>query len=136
MGHKLVRVLFCLLVLMFISGSSESRNMTDVEGLWGGQHISMEVTDDGATIQYDCGHGKITEKIVPDRRGKFSVKGVHVRERGGPVRQGEDHEEAASYVGSIKGDTMTLTVKLTEARDTLGTFTLTRGKAGRLVRCL
>lgn len=44
------------------STASQSR---DLRGAWGGEHIAMEVTDPGATIEYDCAHGRITEKIAP-----------------------------------------------------------------------
>jgi hypothetical protein len=107
----------------------------DVRGLWGGQHISMEVSDAGAEIEYDCAHGRITEKIVPDRNGKFTAKGVHLREHPGPVRKGENSEQPASYQGSIDGDTMTLTVTLTQSKEMVGTFTLTHGKGGRVFKC-
>lgn len=96
----------------------------------------MEVTDAGATIEYDCAHGRIMEKISPDGEGKFEVKGVHVRERGGPTRQGEDNEQPAVYRGSIKDDTMTLAVELTQNSESVGTFSLTKGKTGRIRKCL
>lgn len=105
-------------------------------GLWGGQNISLGVTDGGAEINYPCAHGSITENIVPDREGKFVVRGVHVTERPGPVREGEDNGKPATYSGSIEGDTMTLTVTLSGTQETVGTFTLTRGKAGRVRKCL
>lgn len=105
-------------------------------GVWGGLHISLEVTASGAEINYDCAHGSITERIVPDREGKFVVKGVHVKERPGPVREGEDNSQPATYSGSIEGDTMTLTVTLSGDKETVGTFTLTRGKGGRVRKCL
>jgi hypothetical protein len=113
-----------------------SSHERDPRGTWGGQHIAMEVSDAGAKIEYDCAHGSITEKIAPDGNGKFIVKGVHVKERGGPIREGEENEQAASYQGSIDGDTMTLTVTLTQNKEALGTFTLTQGKSGRIVKCL
>jgi hypothetical protein len=106
------------------------------EGLWGGQHVSLEVTHSGAEINYDCAHGSITETIVPNGEGKFVVKGVHVRERPGPIREGEDNSQPAKYSGSIEGDTMTLTVTLPGIEEPVGTFTLTRGKAGRVTKCL
>lgn len=112
-----------------------SNQNRDMRGLWGGQHIRIEVGDAGAEIDYDCAHGRITEKIVPDRNGKFTVKGVHAREHPGPVREGEQNEQAASYRGSIDGDTMTLTVTLTQTNETVGTFTLTHGKGGRVFKC-
>jgi hypothetical protein len=106
-------------------------------GTWGGQHIALNVNDNGAEIDYDCAHGSIAERIVPDGEGKFVVKGRHVKERGGPVRHDEDHSgEAALYHGSIDGETMTLTVTLPGTRETVGTYTLTRGKIGRIRKCL
>jgi len=115
--------------------NSSSNQSSDIKGVWGGQHITMEVGEAGAEIEYDCAHGRITEKIVPDSKGKFRAKGVHVRERPGPVRLGQENEQAASYEASIDGDTMSLTVTLTQTDETIGTFTLTRGKSGRVFKC-
>ena len=115
--------------------NTSSNQTSELRGLWGGQHINLEIGDAGAEIDYDCAHGRITEKIVPDRNGKFTVKGVHVRERPGPVRLGQENEQAASYQASIDGDTMTLTVTLTQNNEEVGTFTLTKGKIGRVVKC-
>ena len=116
-----------------VSTVSQSR---DLRGQWGGEHIAMEVTDGGATIEYDCAHGRIMEKIAPGADGKFEAKGVHVRERGGPTRQDEDNEQPAIYRGSIKDETMILTGELTESKESVGTFTLTHGKQGRIRKCL
>lgn len=112
---------------------SQSR---DLRGQWGGEHIAMEVTDAGATIEYDCAHGRITEKIAPDADGKFEAKGAHKREHGGPTRDDEDDGQPAIYRGSIKDETMTLTVELAKNNETVGTFTLTHGKQGRIRKCL
>jgi hypothetical protein len=106
-------------------------------GVWGGQGISLEINDSGAEINYDCAHGSITGKIVPDREGKFVVKGLHVREHGGPVREEEDKTgQPVTYRGSIDGETMDLTVTLSETKESIGTFTLTRGKSGRIRKCM
>lgn len=115
------------------STSSQSR---DLRGTWGGEHIAMEVTDAGAAIEYDCAHGRITERIAPDAEGKFEAKGIHKRERGGPTRQGEDEGQPANYRGSVKDETMTLTVELVENNESVGTFTLTQGKTGRIRKCM
>lgn len=118
------------------SGMNANSNTSDVRGQWGGQGISMEVTDEGARIEYDCAHGRISEKIAPDGDGKFEAKGFLTRERGGPVRLGENNEQPAVYRGSIKEKTMTVTVELTANNETVGTFTLTHGSAGRLHKCM
>ena len=77
----------------------------DLRGQWGGQHISMEVVDAGAQIEFDCAHGRITEKIVLDREGKFEAKGIYARERPGPQRMDEDNDQPAVYQGSVKEKT-------------------------------
>lgn len=106
-------------------------------GVWGGQGIALEINDSGAEINYDCAHGTITGKVIPDREGKFAAKGFHVREHGGPVREEEKADgQPVTYQGSIEGETMTLTVILSETKETIGTYTLTRGKSGRIRKCL
>ena len=146
-----------LMVLMFWQGSScnstkanknsapndnhsmsnnSTRQSSDLKGTWGAQGISMEVTGNGAEIGYDCAHGSITEKIVLDGQGRFSARGRHVREHPGPTREGEDRSgQPATYRGSVNGDTMNLTVILSDSNETVGTFTLTQGKSGRIRRC-
>jgi hypothetical protein len=108
-----------------------------ITGTWGGDHVSMEVTETGAELQYDCAHGEITGKIAPDRDGKFSVKGTHSVEHPGPIRNGEQSRaQAVLYTGTINGETMALKVTVDGSSDVLGTFSLTHGKQVRLRRCL
>jgi hypothetical protein len=107
------------------------------KGTWGGNHISVEVTDEGARIEYDCAHGTITEPLKVDSQGRFSAKGTHVRERGGPVRAGsEDQGEPVVYSGTTDGKTATLKVVSSATEEVIGTFTLTLGKRTRLMKCL
>ena len=105
------------------------------EGTWGGPHISLEVTGEGATVEYDCAHGRITETIVVNSAGKFEAKGVYVREGPGPTRAGGEKEEPAIYSGTSDGKTLQLTVKLSGTSEPLGTFTLTHGMSGRIRKC-
>ena len=108
-----------------------------ISGQWGGPHIDLVTTDSGAAIKYDCAHGRITEAVLPDVFGAFVARGVHVREHGGPIREGEiPDQHPARYAGRIEGNTMTLTVTLTDSATTLGTFTLVRGAAGQVFKCL
>jgi hypothetical protein len=106
-------------------------------GQWGGQGVSMEVTEDGANLSFDCAHGSIAQAIAPDSNGKFAIKGLFAREHPGPIREGEDNGGApATYAGVIEGETLTLTITLTQGNESVGTFTLTNGKTGRLRRCM
>ncbi|HZT57829.1 MAG TPA: pilin [Pyrinomonadaceae bacterium] len=105
-------------------------------GTWGGQHISLEVTAEGAQVEYDCAHGTVDQKFVADAEGRFDLRGTHVREHGGPVRRDETPDShPARYTGRIKGDTMTLTVTETDTNESVGTFTLAFGQPPRVMKC-
>lgn len=105
-------------------------------GDWGGQHIGMVVNNSGATIEYDCARGTIDEALVA-ADGRFTAIGIHIREHGGPVREGEIADKhPARYDGRTDGKTMTLDVTLTDTGEKLGTFTLQRGASPNVFKCL
>ncbi len=103
-------------------------------GVWGGEHINIEVGEKSATIEYDCAHGMIQGPLTLDSNGRFNLRGTHTPERGGPVRADDPgRSEPATYTGSISGNKMTLTLKLAGGEDE--TFTLEKGKQGDLFKC-
>ena len=107
-----------------------------LEGIWGGVHIRMEVTGKGALMEYDCARGTISEPLIIDSEGRFQAKGTHVFEHGGPIRERENPVgHSADYTGNVKGKTMTLTVRLSDSSEVMGTFTLLEGNEGRLLKC-
>jgi len=60
-----------------------------------------------------------------------------VQEHGGPIRQDESPDRhPARYQGQTSGDSLQLTVTLTDLPQDIGTFTLTRGATARVVKCL
>lgn len=106
-----------------------------LDGTWGGMHAGLTLTAGGGTIGYDCAHGTLDGPVLRDREGRFEVAGSHVREHGGPARVGEVLDsEPARYYGRVTGDVMVLRVVV--GSDTLGPFTLQRGAAPQLLRCL
>ena len=103
-------------------------------GNWGGQHINIKVTAQSATIEYDCATGMIRGPLAVDRNGNFNLHGTHRPERGGPVRADETSREVpATYTGSIRGNTMTLNLKVADTE--VETFNLEKGKEGELFKC-
>jgi hypothetical protein len=104
-------------------------------GVWGGEHVRLEVTDAGAAIEYDCGRGTIDERLMTDAGGRFLARGHHVRERGGPVRADEPPPPSARYTGRVTGKTMTLTVAIEGEKTPIGPFTLTYGVDTALMKC-
>ena len=123
-------LMLCAVVLVY------SRMMDRIPtGEWGGTHISMNVGERSAKIEYDCAQGEILGPLSIDGDGKFNLRGTFTRERGGPVRADETPKaEPAMYSGTIAGNKMTLTMKLSESDDS-ETFTLEKGKPGDLFKC-
>jgi len=106
-------------------------------GPWGGEHARIDITPRGGTTEYDCAHGTIDQALIADRDGRFAASGTHSFEHGGPIRDDEvPNRHPARYDGRVTGDTLELTVTVTDTQQIIGPFTLTRGAASRLVRCL
>jgi hypothetical protein len=104
-------------------------------GVWGGQHIRLEVTAREVSIEYDCAHATINQSITLDRNGRFNVSGMQFREHGGPVRPGLQNGYPARFAGQVKGSVMTLTVTDSNTNESIGTFTLKYGQQPRLMKC-
>ena len=130
-------VVLSLILLLVCSAASRPRKMQRLAtGTWGGPHIRIEVESGSATVNYDCANGKIEGPLSLDSKGRFTWRGFHTREGPGPTRvNDEGNGQAAVYTGSVKGNTMTLTVKLADTDEVVDTFTLTRGGAGRVFKC-
>jgi hypothetical protein len=106
-----------------------------VTGTWGGEHARLDLTASGGAVEYDCAHGSLAEPVRTDGAGRFTAAGFHVREHGGPIREGEVVDPVrALYLGSVVGDRLTL--RVLAGGDTLGPFVLRQGGAARLTRCL
>lgn len=104
-------------------------------GRWAGEHVVMEVTDAGATVEFDCAHGTIDGPLTVDSTGRFDAAGSFTRESGGPTRENQPRAVPARYSGSLKDSTLTMALVLTESKETVGTFTLTHGAQARLFKC-
>lgn len=130
--------IFALSVLLSCTSSSAADRDRLAAGVWGGPHIRLDVAEDGtAAVELDCAHGSTAEPIAPDGQGAFRAAGTFVRERHGPVREGQESAgRPAVYTGRIDGGQMTLTITLAESGEELGSFELIRGKTPRLTKCM
>ena len=125
-------LLFCSVMLF----AGLPAGAQDDSELWGGRDIRMEMTAQGATIEFDCGHGSILQPVKPNAAGEFSVAGTYTPERGGPIRKDNPPSDLpATYKGTISGDRMRLEILLSDKDRQPPPFTLTRGGAGKLMKC-
>jgi hypothetical protein len=105
------------------------------QGSWAGQHISLEVSVEGAIAEFDCAHGAVSQRISLDRRGRFNVPGTYIAEHGGPVREGQQADSPVQFTGKVTGERMYLTVRRRGSGRLIGSFTLVFGQEARLVKC-
>jgi hypothetical protein len=131
-------VFLCAALLSSARGisSQQGRDGDAPANVWGGMHVSMEMSAGGATLEFDCARGTIAEPIKANAKGEFSARGTYTPERGGPVQKNNPpHDLPAIYKGTIQGDTMQLEIVLADKEQAPEPLTLTRGKTGRVMKC-
>lgn len=132
----MIRALALLAAIGIAGCGTINQAPTHLMGAWGGPHIELLFEGGLGTVSYDCASGTIDGAIFPGPDGRFTATGTHRAGQGGPVRVGQIFTSSrATYIGSVDGDVMTLSVRL-EDGTALGPFTLTRGQPGQLTRCL
>lgn len=110
------------------------------KGTWGGRHVGVSVTADGAEFEFDCAHGTVDGPIELDADGRFDVAGTFVPEGGpasvpvdGEARRQKNH--SARYRGRVQGTRMTLSVTVAQTGGGIDALTLTRGQPPSLEKC-
>ena len=142
MRSPLTTRLLTLLVVTFatLCGTLFAQTSASAAGAagttWGGEHIRLQITTDGATVDFDCAAGTITEPVKVDAQGQFRLTGMFTPEQPGPVRKDKTSTTmAATYSGDIVGDTMRLNIKTGSQSEAVGDYVLTRGSTGHVVKC-
>jgi hypothetical protein len=128
------------MTFVFLAGIVSTALCQDQSGaspeVWGGRGISMVVSGQNVTLEFDCAQGVMMAPIKPDASGKFSVAGTYTPQRGGPIMKDNPPRDLhATYTGAIHGDTMQLEVLLQDKAQQPPAFTLTKGEDGRVVKC-
>ena len=135
----LLSVLPAIVVLLCSSAAVNAQTSAYALGsigtTWGGEHVRLQVTTDGATLDFDCASGTITKPLQVDAQGNFKTTGMFTRERGGPVMRDGNQAAAAVYSGSIQNGTMKLTVTSGPQSESQGDYVLVQGKPGHVVKC-
>jgi hypothetical protein len=105
-------------------------------GVWGGPDVEMQVTHQGAALEFDCAQGTISEPLLLDEAGKFLARGTFQSQHGGPIKRDEPLRSVdVVYTGIVQGDTMRLEFVLGDNKGSPEKFTLVRGQTGKLRKC-
>jgi hypothetical protein len=118
-----------------MAGPSPDGGTAVKAGQWGGTHIAMTVAADRTDIEFDCAKASIIGSLDTDRDGAFVAAGTFQPERPGPTTPEEPAPRRMRLSGTVKGDDMQVSVRLTDQNEDIGVFTLTFGAAPRLFKC-
>jgi hypothetical protein len=128
-----MRLLLSLSLFTALSCSAAtSTPITDVVGTWGGDNAGLIVNNDDVHVHIGCTLGDAVGPIRTDSNGRFEVTGTYNVDAY-PVDRGIVHP--AKFNGRIIGQTMTLTVSLTDTARVLGPVTLIYGKEPKMGPC-
>src|ERR1700674_1477126 len=129
----MVRITAALSIFAVLAGSAAtSARITEVVGTWGGDNAGLIVTDTDVHVHIGCTLGDAVGPIHPDANGRFEANGTY-NVNAYPVDRGIVHP--AQFTGQIYGQTMTLTVSLTDTARVLGPVTLVYGKEPKMGPC-
>ncbi len=103
-------------------------------GSWGGEHIGLVVTTDGADIEFDCAVGHINAPLTLDANGRFRVKGTYRFERPAAAFVDDSAGTEVVYAGTVKGNTLRLEVEF-PGQSEHKKFQLMRGQEPHLTKC-
>jgi hypothetical protein len=112
--------------------AATSTPITDVVGTWGGDNAGLIVNGTDVHVHIGCTLGDAAAPILPDANGRFEVSGTYNVDAY-PVNRGITHP--ATFSGQIVGQSMTLTVSLTDTGQVLGPVTLVYGREPKMGPC-
>ena len=120
-----------LLVALACSAAGPT-HITEIAGTWGGENAGLIVNGTDLHVHIGCTLGDAVGPIKADADGRFEATGTYNVDAY-PVNRGITHP--ATFSGRIVGETMTLTVSLTDTARVLGPVTLTYGKEPQMGPC-
>ncbi|MDQ6690343.1 MAG: hypothetical protein M3Z18_07520 [Gemmatimonadota bacterium] len=120
------------IVAALACSAATSTPITQVAGTWGGDNAGLIVSNTDVHVHIGCTLGDALGPIHPDANGRFEATGTYNVDAY-PVDRGIIHP--ASFTGQITGQTMALTVTLTDTGRVLGPVSLVYGKEPKMGPC-
>ena len=107
-----------------------------VDGQWGGDQMRLVIGPQGGRLATGCADGSFGGPLSLAADGSFRVDGVFDQHAPGPQRADEPARHAtAQFTGEVRDGQMTLSILPDGARQPQ-VFTLRKGQAVKLIRCL
>ena len=106
-------------------------------GMWGGPEAILTVEDASTTVEFSCAEGTIAGRLKVDQNGAFKSPGTYNGRSHGPtLATGGPKPASVTYIGKIKGNTLSLTIHFSGSEEKDLSFSLEKGKIDdRFTRC-
>src|SRR6476661_10245288 len=128
-----MRMLLVSSILCVVACSTAtSTPITQVAGTWGGDNAGLIVNENDVHVHIGCTLGDAVGPVRPAADGRFEATGTYNVDAY-PVNRGITHP--ATFTGRIVGETMTLTVSLSDTARVLGPVTLVYGAEPKMGPC-
>ena len=111
-----ITLLTTMLTLVFFAASIENRSTAQDSthsppasvslGLWGGPDLEMQATPHGATLEFDCAQGTISEPLALDQSGTFHARGSFQTQGGAARKVQPSGGINVIYSGNLRGETL------------------------------
>ena len=121
-----------LSAIAILACSATSPPITQVVGTWGGDDAGLIVSNTDVHVHVGCTLGDAVGPIRTDPNGRFEAIGTYNVDAY-PVDRGILHP--ASFKGQIIGQTLTLTISLTDTARVIGPVTLIYGREPKMAAC-
>ncbi len=108
----------------------------DPVGKWGGPEANLQLTAGGGSVDFGCGSSEIDSGWTIGAHGRWSATGLYYAGGGPSPPPGAGQPRPATFTGQIRGPALTFSMVIPDIPDTLGPFTLLRGRTVDLYRCL
>ena len=103
-----------------------------IQGTWGGDNAGLIVNLNDVHVHIGCTLGDANGPVTTDKNGHFEAVGTYNVDAY-PVNRGIEHP--AKFSGDVVGNTMSLTVTLTDTARVLGPVSLIYGKQPQMGPC-
>lgn len=133
---KTIQLFLIATALLFSCAKSQTLS-PDVPllGNWGGRGIVLVASDQEVNMNFDCGTGIISKKVVLSSN-KFSEKGTYTQEMGMIPVNYEPKPKPVLYEATLASDTLTLVMKSEDGKTTMAAYTVGKNVFGKINRCL
>lgn len=119
------KALLPILLFLGVAACGDQATSPTLDGQWGSQVASLQLSSAGGNVQYQCGAGFIHPGWTVTNGGTFHGVGEHFF-GGGPMPPQGHPWHPASYAGQLIGSRLILTVTVTDLNQVLGPFELLR----------